>query len=136
MQTLVRSQTGEVNHRHAVTGVTNHSLRGLADGSLGTDYSTSQMTYDLRRLRSTASANMSLTPTYLLTLEGQCVTAFYTKLHRRVLGPQLDADRPSAPMALRRALAVLDKRSTTMSQTRGSKQRHETCHNVRDCAPG
>jgi hypothetical protein len=36
---------------HAVTGFTNRSLRGLVAGLLGRDYTTSQMTYDLRRLR-------------------------------------------------------------------------------------
>jgi hypothetical protein len=36
---------------HAVTGFTNKCLRGLVAGLLGTQYSRSQMTYGLRRLR-------------------------------------------------------------------------------------
>ena len=37
---------------HAVTGFTNKSLRGLVAGLLDdSDYTTNQMTYDLRRLR-------------------------------------------------------------------------------------
>jgi hypothetical protein len=36
---------------HAVAGFTNKSLRGLVAGLLGSDYTTAQMTYDLRRLR-------------------------------------------------------------------------------------
>jgi hypothetical protein len=36
---------------HAVTGFTNKSLRGQVAGLLGHEYSTSQMSYDLRRLR-------------------------------------------------------------------------------------
>ncbi len=36
---------------HAVTGFTNKSLRGQVAGLLGKDYSSSQMSYDLRRLR-------------------------------------------------------------------------------------
>lgn len=36
---------------HAVAGFTNKSLRGLVAGMLGRDYTSSQMTYDLRRLR-------------------------------------------------------------------------------------
>ena len=36
---------------HAVTGFTNKSLRGQVAGLLGRDYSSSQMSYDLRRLR-------------------------------------------------------------------------------------
>ena len=33
---------------------------------------------------------------------------FYTKLHRRLLTPLLDADRPPAPPELRRALTTID----------------------------
>jgi hypothetical protein len=36
---------------HAVTGLSNKSLRGLVAGLLGTDYTPAQMSYDLRRLR-------------------------------------------------------------------------------------
>jgi len=36
---------------HAVTGFTNKSLRGQVAGLLATDYSSAQMSYDLRRLR-------------------------------------------------------------------------------------
>jgi hypothetical protein len=36
---------------HAVTGLTNKSLRGQVAGLLGRDYSSAQMSYDLRRLR-------------------------------------------------------------------------------------
>jgi hypothetical protein len=36
---------------HAVSGFTNKSLRGLVAGLLGRDYSCSQMSYDLHRLR-------------------------------------------------------------------------------------
>jgi hypothetical protein len=36
---------------HTVTGFTNKSLRGRVAGLLGRDYSSSQMSYDLWRLR-------------------------------------------------------------------------------------
>src|ERR1700681_5082317 len=36
---------------HAVAGFSNRSLRALVAGLLGTTYTSSQMTYDLRRLR-------------------------------------------------------------------------------------
>jgi hypothetical protein len=36
---------------HAVAGFSNRSLRALVAGLLGTTYTASQMTYDLRRLR-------------------------------------------------------------------------------------
>jgi hypothetical protein len=38
------------------------------------------------------------------------VALFYTKVHARVLRPLLDAaDRPPAPVELRRALATVDR---------------------------
>jgi hypothetical protein len=95
---------------HAVTGFTNKSLRGLVAGQLGTTYSTTQMTYDLRRLRLHGLIQrIPHTNTYVLTPDGQRVAAFYTKLDRRLLRPLLDADKPPAPTELRRALAVIDK---------------------------
>ena len=61
---------------HAVTGFTNQSLRGLVAGLLGTDYSTHQMTYDLRRLRLHGLIErIPHTNTYVLTPEGQRVAA-------------------------------------------------------------
>ena len=95
---------------HAVTGFTNESLRGLVAGLLGADYNTGQMTYDLRRLRLHGLIErLPHTHTYTLTPDGQRVAAFYTKLHRRLLRPLLDADKPPAPPELRRALATIDK---------------------------
>ena len=95
---------------HAVTGFTNQSLRGLVAGLLGTNYSTHQMTYDLRRLRLHGLIErIPHTHTYVLTPDGQRVAAFYTKLDRRLLRPLLDADKPPAPTELRRALALIDK---------------------------
>jgi hypothetical protein len=98
---------------HAVTGFTNHSLRGLVAGLLGTDYTTNQMTYDLRRLRLHGLIErIPRTHTYRLTPEGLRVAVFYTKLHRRLLGPLLDADKPPAPIDVRRALATIDRTIT------------------------
>jgi hypothetical protein len=95
---------------HAVTGFTNHSLRGLVAGLLGRDYTTNQMSYDLRRLRLHGLIErLPHTNTYQLTPEGQRVAVFYTKLHRRLLHPLLEADRPPAPIEVRRALATIDR---------------------------
>jgi hypothetical protein len=95
---------------HAVAGFTNQSLRGLVAGLLGTDYSASQMTYDLRRLRLHGLIErIPHTHTYVLTAEGQRVAVFYTKLRDRLLRPLLDADTPPAPIELRRALATIDR---------------------------
>ncbi len=46
--------------------------------------------------------------TQRLTPDGIRVAVFYTKLHRRLLGPLLDADQPPAPIDVRRALATID----------------------------
>ena len=94
---------------HAVTGFTNKSLRGCVAGLLGCDYSSSQMSYDLRRLR--LHGLIERTPgtnSYALTPEGIRVAVFYTKVHARLLGPLLDADQPPAPVELRRALGTIE----------------------------
>src|SRR6266511_2181666 len=95
---------------HAVTGFTNKSLRSLVAGLLGVDYTSAQMTYDLRRLRLHGLiTRLPGTHTYVTTPQGLRVAAFYTKLGARVLGPLLAADHPPAPIEVRRALATLDR---------------------------
>ena len=94
---------------HAVTGFSNKSLRGHVAGLLGKDYSASQMSYDLRRLR--LHGLIERTPgtnSYVLTPEGIRVAVFYTKLQSRLLRPLLEADKPPAPIELRRALGTID----------------------------
>jgi hypothetical protein len=95
---------------HAVTGFTNKSLRGQMAGLLRSTYSTSQMSYDLRRLR--LHGLIQRTPgtnIYTLTPEGIRVAVFYTKLHARLLHPLLDADQPPAPLEMRRALTTIER---------------------------
>jgi hypothetical protein len=95
---------------HAVAGFTNKSLRSLVAGLLGGDYTSAQMTYDLRRLRLHGLiTRLPGTHTYVTTPDGLRVAAFYTKLGTRVLGPLLAADRPPAPIQVRYALATLDR---------------------------
>jgi len=94
---------------HAVTGFSNKSLRRHVAGLLGKDYSSSQMSYDLRRLR--LHGLIKRTPgtnSYVLTPEGIRVAVFYTKLQGRLLRPLLEADKPPAPIELRRALGTID----------------------------
>lgn len=94
---------------HAVTGFTNKSLRGHVAGLLDRDYTSSQMSYDLRRLRLHGLIERSPgTNSYNLTPEGIRVAVFYTKLHDRLLRPLLEADKPPAPIELRRALGTID----------------------------
>jgi predicted MarR family transcription regulator len=94
---------------HAVTGLTNKSLRGRVAGLLGRDYSASQMSYDLRRLRLHGLIQRTAgTNSYTLTPEGIRVAVFYTKLHARLLRPLLESDKPPAPVELRRALGTIE----------------------------
>ena len=95
---------------HAVTGFTNKSLRGQVAGLLDRDYSPSQMSYDLRRLR--LHGLIQRTPgtnSYALTPEGIRVAVFYTKLQARLLQPLLHAHQPPAPIELRRALTTIER---------------------------
>jgi hypothetical protein len=95
---------------HAVTGFTNKSLRGQVAGLLGRDYSTSQMSYDLRRLRLHGLIErQSGTNSYTLTPQGIRVAVFYTKLQARLLQPLLEADQPPAPLQIRRALTTIER---------------------------
>jgi len=94
---------------NAVAGFTNKSLRGLVAGLLGRDYTASQMTYDLRRLRLHGLIErVPRTNTYVLTPDGVRVAVFYLKLQNRLLRPLLAADQPPAPIELRRALTTID----------------------------
>ena len=92
----------------ALTGFTNKTLRGLVAAHLGCDYSIRQTSYDLRRLRLHGLIQrMPHSNTYHLTGEGIRVAIFYTKLQNRLLRPLLDADKPPAPIEVRRALTTL-----------------------------
>jgi hypothetical protein len=94
---------------HAVTGFTNKSLRGNVAGLLGCDYSSSQMSYDLRRLRLHGLIERAPgTNSYALTPEGIRVAVFFTKLRARLLGPLLEAHQPPAPRELRQALGTIE----------------------------
>jgi len=89
------------------------------------------MSYDLRRLRLHGLISRVLASnTYVVTPEGTRVAVFCTKPHDRLLGPLLDADRPPAPVELRRALAPSSASWATTSTTLVSGQPPETCHKV------
>ena len=95
---------------HAVTGFTNKSLRGQVAGLLGNGYSSSQMSYDLRRLRLHGLIERHAgTNSYRLTAQGIRVAVFYTKLHTRLLCPLLEADAPPALIEMRRGLTTIDR---------------------------
>jgi hypothetical protein len=109
--TRVMALAGALCHQiHAVAGFTNKTLRALVATHLGTEYSQSRMSYDLRRLRLHGLIQrLPHTNTYILTPEGIRVAAFYTKLQNRLLRPLLDADKPPAKIEIRRALATLEQ---------------------------
>jgi hypothetical protein len=95
---------------HAVTGFSNKSLRGHVAGLLGQEYRPSQMSYDLRRLRLHGLIRrLPHSNRYVVTAEGIRVAVFYSKLHNRLLRPLLAADKPPAPLDVRRALATLER---------------------------
>jgi hypothetical protein len=61
----------------------------------------------------------------VLTPDGVRVAVFYTKLHHRLLGPQLAADRPPASPELRHGLRVIDRRVDTYVQHARMASPHE-----------
>jgi hypothetical protein len=94
---------------HTVVGFTNRSLCAQVKSLLDGPYTSTQTTYDLRRLRLKGLIRrLDGTNRYLLTPEGVRVAAFYTKLQDRLLAPLLAADQPPAPIELRRALRTID----------------------------
>jgi hypothetical protein len=94
---------------NTVVGFTNKSLRALVSQLLDGPYSTSQMTYDLRRLRLKGLViRIQHTNSYTLSDDGIRFALTYTKLGRRVLPPLLAANNPPAPVELRQAFRVID----------------------------
>jgi predicted MarR family transcription regulator len=76
---------------------------------LGGPYTSTQTTYDLRRLRLKGLIRrLPGQNRYVVTPDGVRVATFYTKIPRRLLQPLLDADKPPAPIELRRALRTID----------------------------
>src|SRR5258708_9157467 len=88
---------------HAATGVTNKSLRGHVAVLLGSPYSSSQMSYDLRRLR--LHGLFQRTPgtnSYTLTPEGIRVAAISSYRHASQLIPLPDPTCPRHRITLPR----------------------------------
>jgi len=95
---------------HAVTGITNKSLRALMTGLLGQPYSMNRASYDLTRLRRNGLIErLPGRNRYRLTADGLAFAIFYTKVHNRVLRPLLATDRPQEPPPLRAAMRTIDQ---------------------------
>ena len=94
---------------NGVVGFTNRSLRAQVAGLLATTYTSSQMTYDLRRLRRKGLIQRApRSNTYALTYSGVQVVLFYTKVYQRLLRPLFAVDHPPVVPELRQALWVID----------------------------
>jgi hypothetical protein len=108
--TRAMALAGALCHQlHAVAGFTNKTLRALVAAHLGQPYNQSRMSYDLRRLRLHGLIRrLPRSNTYVLTPDGIRVAVFYSKLQNRLLRPLLEADKPPAPIDVRRALATLE----------------------------
>jgi hypothetical protein len=99
---------------HAVTGITNKSLRALMTGLLDGSYTTNRASYDLTRLR--RNGLITRVPgrnLYHLTDDGLAFAIFYTKVHNRVLRPLLATTAPHSPPPLRAALRTIDQHINT-----------------------
>ena len=94
---------------HTVVGFTNRSLCAQVSSLLDGPYTSTQTTYDLRRLRLKGLIHrISGTNRYLLTPRRARRRLLHQAPHNRLLEPLLDADKPPAPIELRRALRVID----------------------------
>ena len=95
---------------HAVTGITNKSLRALMPGLLGGSYSLNQASYDLTRLhQNDLITHVPGRNLYQLTHDGLAFAIFYTKIHNRVLRPLLATPTPQTPPPLRAALRTINQ---------------------------
>ena len=95
---------------HAVTGITNKSLRALMTGLLDGPYTTNQASYDLARLRHNGLINRAPHRNlYTLTETGLAFAIFYTKVHDRLLRPLMAIDQPQAPPVIGAALRIIDR---------------------------
>ena len=89
---------------HLPRGLSNRSLRQQVADLLGLDpdgYSSSQMSYDLRRLRLKGLiARIPHSYRYVLTTYGCHVALLLSKLHSRIFRPALAALDPHQPLPL------------------------------------
>jgi hypothetical protein len=105
---------------HLPRGFRNRDLRPHVAALLGRPYSTTQMTYDLRRLRLKGLIHrIPKTHRYTATTYGLKVAFFYSKMYLRILRPQWNAllpDGDQLPRSLRLALDQLDAEIQTLHE--------------------
>jgi hypothetical protein len=84
---------------HNACGFRHHELCPQVADLLGTDYSTHQLSYDLRRLRLKGMLwRVPNSHRYLITPYGCKVALFFTRLHASVFRPGFAALDPSVPI--------------------------------------
>jgi hypothetical protein len=95
-------------------GITNRSLRSLVAGFMGVQYSSAQMSYDLRRLKlKGALKKLEGQNRYVLTPPGRRWALFFTKSYARIFRPAFQMLEPtvgySHPAPLARIFGDLDR---------------------------
>jgi hypothetical protein len=104
--------TALTSFMHAAFGFRHRDLRPYVADLLGENYSASQMSYDLRRLRLKGIIwRVPHSHRYLLTPYGRKVALFFTRLHARVFRPGFAALDPDTtiPSPLAIALAQVEQ---------------------------
>ena len=94
---------------HNLCGFRHQDLRSHVADLLGAEYSSNQMSYDLRRLqRKGILWRVPHSQRYLITPYGLKVALFFTRLHARVFRPGFAAMDPSLPIPSPLAKALAD----------------------------
>ncbi len=94
---------------HNLCGFRHHDLRSHVADLLGAEYSSNQMSYDLRRLqRKGILWRVPNSQRYLITPYGLKVALFFTRLHAQVFQPGFAAMDPSLPIPSPLAQALAD----------------------------
>ena len=106
---------------HTVVGITNRSLRAQVAALWGQPYSTSQMSYDLGKLRLNGMIErLAHSNTYVPTEQGQRIAIFYTKVHDRLrVHCWPPTPRPPQPTSAKHCPPSTNTSGTTPN-TRGS----------------
>ena len=96
---------------HAVSGITNKSLRAWMTGLRGVPYAISQASYDLARLRGNGLIErIARSNTYRLTSDGLTFALVCTRVHDHVLYPLTAHDQPiAAPAPVRAAWRAITR---------------------------
>jgi len=106
---------------HAVSGITNKSLRAWMTGLRGAPYTMTQASYDLARLRGNGLIErIAHSNTYRLTGDGLTFALVYTRVHDQVLYPLTAHDQPiAAPAPVRAAWRAITRHiDSTVAATR------------------